>query len=161
MRLEVDDIFKLLSDIPDPEIPVLNIVELGIVRSVSILEGQYHIKITPTYSGCPATEYIDKEIRKKLDENELDYVLEKQLSPAWTTDWITVEARQKLQDYGIAPPEQISADKSLLTGDPKHVTCPRCKSKKTKLLSEFGSTPCKSLFTCQDCLETFDYFKCI
>jgi len=161
MAYTKDDILTILSGVPDPEIPVLNIVELGIVREVILNEKNFLIKITPTYSGCPATEFIDKEIRKALDEKNVSYALEKQISPAWTTDWITAEARKKLQDFGIAPPEQKSADKSLLTGDPKNVTCPRCKSRKTQLISEFGSTPCKSMFKCADCLETFDYFKCI
>jgi len=161
MTAEESNILNLLSEIPDPEIPVLNIVELGIIRGIQIDEELTTVKITPTYSGCPATEFIEKEISKALTEKKINFKLELQLSPAWTTDWITEGARKKLQDYGIAPPEQKSADKSLLTSDPKHVTCPQCKSRNTTLISEFGSTPCKSMYKCTDCLEPFDYFKCI
>ena len=161
MTAEENKILDLLSSSPDPEIPVLNIVELGIIRGIEKGDEFTKVKITPTYSGCPATEFIEKEISKTLKENNIPFQLELQLSPAWTTDWITLGARKKLQEYGIAPPEQKSADKSLLTGDPKNVTCPQCKSRNTSLISEFGSTPCKSMYKCADCLEPFDYFKCI
>ncbi len=161
MTHSTNDIWRLLSEIPDPEIPVLNIVELGIIRSVTLESDVFSISVTPTYTGCPASEFIDKEIKSKLLHARIAFDLKKQISPSWTTDWITDEGRKKLQDYGIAPPEQSSADKSLLTGDPKQVTCPQCKSRNTEVISEFGSTPCKSLFRCHDCLEAFDYFKCI
>ncbi len=146
-------LFDLLSDVPDPEIPVINIVELGIVRDV-VLNGPAQVIITPTYTGCPATFLITQMIRKKLDENGFEHVdIKNQLSPAWTTDWITQEAKDKLRAYGIDPPAS-SKDRDA------KATCPRCGSVNSQLVSEFGSTPCKSFYTCKDCLEPFDRFKC-
>ncbi len=145
-------IFDLLCQVPDPEIPVVNIVELGIVRDV--LADPQQVIITPTYTGCPATHFITQMIREKLDENGFDKMeIKNQLSPAWTTDWITPEAKVKLKAYGIDPPA-MSADKHA------QACCPRCNSTNTKLISEFGSTPCKALYSCKDCLEPFDRFKC-
>ena len=158
-----DDILSLLSEIPDPEIPVITIVELGVIRDIH-LSGEHSIElnITPTYSGCPAMKQIEDDVRKKLSENGFSTVkINTVFSPAWTTDWITPEAKEKLRKYGIAPPEHTTEDKNWLTGKHTTVTCPRCKSRNTKLISQFGSTACKALYQCQDCLEPFDYFKCI
>lgn len=157
------NILSLLSEIPDPEIPVITIVELGVIRNVRpINETSIELDITPTYSGCPAMKQIEDDVRKKLKEKGFtDIKINTVFSPPWTTDWITPEAKEKLRQYGIAPPEHSSVDKSWLTGKPKTVACPRCKSTNTKIVSQFGSTACKALYQCQDCLEPFDYFKCI
>jgi ring-1,2-phenylacetyl-CoA epoxidase subunit PaaD len=156
-------ILNLLSEIPDPEIPVITIVELGVVRSVKDLGNDaIEVIITPTYSGCPAMKQMEDDVVSKLKENGFKTVNVKMVySPAWTTDWLSQEAKLKLQKYGIAPPEESTTDKSFITGKHKAVTCPRCKSKNTLLVSQFGSTACKALYKCSDCLETFDYFKCI
>lgn len=156
-------IISLLSEIPDPEIPVISIIELGVIRDIEIItSSSIHLKITPTYSGCPAMKQIEDDVKKKMMENGFtDISIETIYSPAWTTDWITPEAKEKLKAYGIAPPEHTSEDKSWITGKPKIVRCPQCKSSNTKLISQFGSTACKALYQCLDCLEPFDYFKCI
>lgn len=156
-------IFTLLSEIPDPEIPVISIIELGVIRNIEIInDTTISLKITPTYSGCPAMKQIEDDVRKKLSENGFTTIDIKTIfSPPWTTDWITPEAKEKLRKYGIAPPENSTEDKSWLTGKEKKIACPRCKSINTKLISQFGSTACKALYQCQDCLEPFDYFKCI
>lgn len=157
-----ENIYALLNEIPDPEIPVISIVELGVIRDVNAHGKEVTIKITPTYSGCPAMKQMEDDVRKKLQENGFEkIVIDTVYSPAWTTDWLSAEAKLKLQNYGIAPPEESTNDKSFLTGHPKTVTCPHCKSKNTVLVSQFGSTACKALYKCNDCLEAFDYFKCI
>ncbi len=160
--LTKEKIRELISVIPDPEIPVITIAELGVIRDV-IVEGEnVEIKITPTYSGCPAMKQMEDDVVSKLKQNGFKTVNVKMVySPAWTTDWLSQEAKLKLQKYGIAPPEESTTDKSFITGKHKAVTCPRCKSKNTLLVSQFGSTACKALYKCSDCLETFDYFKCI
>lgn len=146
----------------DPEIPVLSLVDLGVVRKAEITNGIPHITITPTYSGCPAMKVMEEEIEAVLKGSGFeDFEIETVLAPAWTTDWITEKGRKALEDYGIAPPEQSTSDKNTLLGHPKEVTCPNCKSRETKMLSQFGSTPCKALYQCIDCKEPFDYFKCI
>ncbi|MDO9000808.1 MAG: 1,2-phenylacetyl-CoA epoxidase subunit PaaD [Bacteroidota bacterium] len=160
--LTKENIFSLLSEIPDPEIPVISIVELGVVRDVIISGKDIEIIITPTYSGCPAMKQMEDDVRKKMQEQGFENIkITTVYNPAWTTDWLSEEAKLKLQEYGIAPPEEITTDKSFLTGKPKNVTCPRCKSKNTIMISQFGSTACKALYKCNDCLEAFDYFKCI
>ncbi len=158
-----DRIFAILSEIPDPEIPVISIVELGVVRDAKDLGNEeIEVSITPTYSGCPAMKQMEDDVVSKLIEKGYRKVHVKMVySPAWTTDWLSEEAKLKLQKYGIAPPEEVTSDKSFLTGKHKAVTCPRCKSKNTALVSQFGSTACKALYKCNECLETFDYFKCI
>ncbi|MCD6018284.1 MAG: phenylacetate-CoA oxygenase, PaaJ subunit [Bacteroidetes bacterium] len=158
-----ENILSLLSEIPDPEIPVITIVELGVIREITLIDDtSIELKITPTYSGCPAMQQIEDDVRKKLQEHGFSSIkINMVFSPPWTTDWLTEEAKDKLQKYGIAPPEHTTEDKSWLSGKPKSVTCPRCKSKNTKLISQFGSTACKALYQCQECLEPFDYFKCI
>ncbi|MDP3555889.1 MAG: 1,2-phenylacetyl-CoA epoxidase subunit PaaD [Bacteroidota bacterium] len=160
--LTKENIFSLLSEIPDPEIPVISIVELGVVRDVIISGKDIEIIITPTYSGCPAMKQMEDDVRKKMQEQGFENIkITTVYNPAWTTDWLSEEAKLKLQEYGIAPPEEVTTDKSFLTGKPKNVTCPRCKSKNTIMISQFGSTACKALYKCNDCLEAFDYFKCI
>ena len=158
-----EEIFSILSEIPDPEIPVITIVELGVVRdAVELPDNSIEITITPTYSGCPAMKQMEDDVVSKLKEHGFKEVKIRMVySPAWTTDWLTTEAKLKLQQYGIAPPEESTNDKSFITGKHKAVTCPRCKSKNSVLISQFGSTACKALYKCNDCLETFDYFKCI
>lgn len=156
------DIFTLLDAIPDPEIPVISIVELGVIRRVTSQDKTVEVTITPTYSGCPAMRQMEDDVRKKLLENGFETVnIHMVYQPAWTTDWLGAEAKLKLQKYGIAPPEESTSDKSFLSGKPKQVTCPHCKGRNTLLVSQFGSTACKALYKCQDCLEAFDYFKCI
>jgi ring-1,2-phenylacetyl-CoA epoxidase subunit PaaD len=162
MPLDKDQIFSLLSEIPDPEIPVISIEELGILRDV-IIEGEScKIIITPTYSGCPAMKVIEDDIRKKLGDAGISNIeIELVYNPAWTTDWITDAAKEKLRAYGIAPPEHTSFDKGLLTGKPKNLRCPQCDSADVEMISQFGSTACKALYRCLNCREPFDYFKCL
>lgn len=156
-------IWNILSEIPDPEIPVITIVDLGVLREVEVLSNKVIITITPTYSGCPAMKLFEDEITKTLNEKGIENVeLKMVYSPAWTTDWMSDEALQKLKDYGIAPPVKGSQDKGVLfQNGPKIVQCPQCGSENTTLKSQFGSTACKALYQCQECLEPFDYFKCI
>ncbi|TNE56157.1 MAG: phenylacetate-CoA oxygenase subunit PaaJ [Bacteroidetes bacterium] len=156
-----DDIWKLLEGVPDPEIPVLSILDLGIVRDVTLEENSCTITITPTYSGCPAMKYIEEEIERTLSASiSLPLEVKTVLSPAWTTDWISESGRSKLKDYGIAPPEN-EVDKSVLFAEPTVVPCPRCDSSDTKMVSQFGSTACKAQYQCNQCHEPFDYFKCL
>ncbi|MFM7217902.1 MAG: 1,2-phenylacetyl-CoA epoxidase subunit PaaD [Bacteroidota bacterium] len=159
---QVDDIRGILASIPDPEIPVITIDELGILRDILVeADGKIRVKITPTYSGCPAMMAIEKEIRAVLKANGYEKVeVELVYSPVWTTDWIPESAKEKLRQYGIAPPPRSSSDKSVLSLHPKTVLCPRCGSSRTTLVSQFGSTACKALYKCDDCLEPFDHFKC-
>ena len=151
------DLFSLLSQIPDPEIPVINIVELGIVRDAKFLDkNSVQIIITPTYSACPAMYNIEEDIIKLFKEKGISAKVTTQMFPIWTTDWITDEAREKLREYGITPPEKGS-DKDHLNIPKK---CPRCGSENTTQISRFGSTLCKASYQCNDCREPFDYFKC-
>lgn len=151
----------LLSDIPDPEIPVLTLADLGIIREISIEGKKPVITITPTYIGCPAMKVFEDDIIQKLKDNGYrDVEVKKSLSPAWTTDWMSESGRNKLRAYGICPPLGTS-DKTYLQREKKSITCPRCASQNTEMISSFGSTPCKSLYKCLDCKEPFDYFKCI
>jgi len=160
--VSTEEIWAILSEVPDPEIPVINVVEMGIVRDVKISGGLVEVVITPTYSGCPAMKAIEEDIEEVLREKKIaNYHIRTVLSPAWTTDWMTDEAREKLRETGIAPPEKDSADKNVLLGKVRVVKCPRCDSKSTHMISQFGSTACKALYKCDDCLEPFDYFKCI
>jgi len=151
-----------LHEIPDPEIPVIDIVELGVIRDINSQNDSIEVTITPTYSGCPAMKQMEDDIKKKLSEKGYKEVKIKTIfNPPWTTDWITEEAKEKLNEYGIAPPEHSSIDKAVLLGKERVVKCPRCASTNTKIISQFGSTACKALYQCIDCLEPFDYFKCI
>ena len=155
-----DEILRWLSQVPDPEIPVLSITDLGIVRDVEIGE-RVTVALSPTYSGCPATEVIEKSVLDALQDHGIDDVeIKRVLSPPWTTDWITEEGRDKLRDYGIAPPERGTGKRALLRGE-RQVACPRCAATATELVSEFGSTACKASYRCTECLEPFEYFKCI
>ncbi len=155
-------LWEILDQVMDPEIPVLSLVDLGVIRKVEFVAGNPEITITPTYSGCPAMKVMEEDITARLNREGFSKIeIKTVLSPAWTTDWITEKGRKELQNYGIAPPEQSTADKNVLLGHPKEITCPLCKSRETKMLSQFGSTPCKALYQCNDCQEPFDYFKCI
>ncbi|MCB0641011.1 MAG: phenylacetate-CoA oxygenase subunit PaaJ [Phaeodactylibacter sp.] len=155
------DIAAKLSSVSDPEIPVLSIMDMGVVRDVEVQGKEVLVKITPTYSGCPAMDMIAAEIKMTLDQAGYQTKVELILAPAWTTDWLTENGRRKLEAYGIAAPLEESADKLALLGESRLVPCPQCGSTNTKMLSQFGSTACKALFQCQDCLEPFDYFKCL
>ena len=156
------EVWKVLEQIPDPEIPVISITELGVVRDVKVDGSSIAIKITPTYSGCPATNVFEQDIKTEMDKLGFEQVaISFQYSPAWTTDWLNEEAREKLRKFGIAPPEGTTKDKKFLLGEDPTVRCPQCKSTNTVMTSQFGSTACKSLYKCNDCLEPFDYFKCI
>ncbi len=154
-------LFEILETVSDPEIPVLSIMEMGVVRSAQLENGVVQVKITPTYSGCPAMDVIGDDIKKAFREKGLKAEVELVLSPAWTTDWITPKGRLALEKYGIAAPLNETADKEALLGNKKVVKCPQCGSFNTKLVSQFGSTACKALFQCENCLEPFDYFKCL
>jgi ring-1,2-phenylacetyl-CoA epoxidase subunit PaaD len=153
-------LWQLLARIPDPEIPVLSIVDLGIVRYVRCAaDGALHVGITPTYTGCPATAAIRAAARAALDAAGFSAArLEEVLSPPWTSDWISPAGRAKLEAFGIAPPLPAAAAQS---GAPGPVRCPRCGSPATERISEFGSTPCKAHYVCSACREPFDHFKCI
>lgn len=156
------EIWEILKSVVDPEIPVLTIADMGIIRDVVHTTDSTEVSITPTYSGCPAMEAISTDIKTALTQKGYKNVVVKTiLSPAWTTDWITEEGKRKLLEYGIAPPENETAEKGVLFGKVKSVSCPRCKSQQTTMISNFGSTACKALWKCEDCKEPFDYFKCI
>jgi ring-1,2-phenylacetyl-CoA epoxidase subunit PaaD len=154
-------VWELLAQVPDPEIPILNVVELGVIRHVrERADGGVTVGVSPTYTGCPATEVIQASIKARLGEAGLDARVDSVLSPPWTSDWLTPSAREKLRDYGIAPPAHSVASPRHLFRDPT-VHCPRCASARTERVSEFASTPCKALYRCTSCLEPFEYFKCI
>jgi ring-1,2-phenylacetyl-CoA epoxidase subunit PaaD len=169
MRPDTDQIWSWLSQVPDPEIPVILITDLGIVRDVGWDGDTLVVTVTPTYSGCPATSLINFEIDRHLREQGIsDIRIVRQLSPPWTTDWIAAGARDRLRAYGIAPPIDGTAASGALPGRIARlgggnmvVACPRCGSEATEEVSRFGSTPCKAAWRCRDCLEPFDYFKCI
>lgn len=147
------DIWELLKQVPDPEIPAINLVELGVVRHVERIDetGRLIITITPTYTGCPAKKLFQDLIIEKLEEHGYtDVEIISKLHPAWTTEWLSEETKAKMMREGISPPT---------IGD-RTITCPQCKSINTKLISQFGSTPCQSLYACNDCKEPFNYFKC-
>ncbi len=163
LNMDRDTIFKILEQVPDPEIPIISIKELGILQDVKYDNetGQVTVYITPTYTGCPAMDMITVNIKSALEDQGLTQVnVVSMLEPIWTTDWITDEGRQKLLEYGIAPPAQKSNDASFLKGESPLVHCPQCNSSDTEMISLFGSTACKSLYKCKSCLEPFDYFKC-
>ena len=147
------------SAVVDPEIPVLTIADLGVLREVRIAGGRVEVAITPTYSGCPAMNMIALEIELALQRAGFaDPKISTVLTPAWTTDWMSAEGRRKLREYGIAPPQQAASRRALF--GVQRVECPQCGSADTELLSEFGSTSCKALWRCRSCREPFDYFKC-
>ncbi|MAZ15204.1 MAG: phenylacetate-CoA oxygenase subunit PaaJ [Ahrensia sp.] len=149
------------ASVPDPEVPCVTVADLGILRSVDIdADGVAVARVTPTYSGCPATLAIELAVETALREAGFETRVERVLSPAWTTNWIGADAREKLREYGIAPPVEASGSIRSLFGETE-VACPRCGSTETARVSEFGSTPCKAHYRCEACLEPFDYFKCI
>lgn len=155
------DVRALLETVADPEIPVLSVIDLGIVRDIIIEPGRIEVCVAPTYTGCPATEVIEGSILARLRQSGLSGVtIRRVLSPPWTTDWLTEEGRRKLRAYGIAPPQGGSGKRDLLGTSPG-IRCPRCSTSNTTRVSEFGSTPCKASFKCDECLEPFEYFKCI
>ena len=148
------------SSVLDPEVPCVTVGELGILRSVVLEDGTAIARLTPTYSGCPAVLAIELAVETALLNAGFEARIERVMSPAWTTDWITPEGRLKLKEYGIAPPVKGTGSKLALFGETT-VSCPRCDSSDTEKLSEFGSTACKAQYRCTKCLEPFDYFKCI
>lgn len=149
LKYSKKEILNLLSEIPDPEIPVINISELEILREVMVTGDEVEVVITPTYSGCPAMKQIEDDIVSKLKENGIENIkVTSVFSPAWTTDWMSIEAREKLRKFGIAPPSK------------QKVQCPHCGSENVDVVSQFGSTACKALYRCNGCKEPFDYFKC-
>jgi ring-1,2-phenylacetyl-CoA epoxidase subunit PaaD len=152
-------ILAILEKVTDPEIPVLSILDLGIVRDIKLTDDEIEVFITPTYSGCPAMDVMAINIKATLLREGFKKIkITQQLSPAWTTDWMTENGKEKLKSYGIAPPVTKVFDKNYL--ETLVVECPQCHSLNTKLISQFGSTPCKALYHCNNCLEPFDYFKC-
>ncbi|WKZ69788.1 MAG: 1,2-phenylacetyl-CoA epoxidase subunit PaaD [Melioribacteraceae bacterium] len=160
--ISTNKLFEYLSNIPDPEIPVINIVEMGIVRDIESIGDELVVKITPTYSGCPAMKSIEQEIIAELKLKGFDKVLVKNTyTPAWSTDLLTDEAKRKLKEYGIAPPEGKAEDEFYRDLITKPIECPYCNSRETKLTSQFGSTACKSLHYCNSCQQPFEHFKCI
>ena len=167
-----DQVWAWLHEVEDPEIPVVSIVDLGIVRDVHWEDGELGVEcvvtLTPTYSGCPATHVIARDVKETLNARGISLVrLQTRLSPAWTTDWLSAQGRENLREYGIAPPGGPGAEQYIRIGDiggrtsvsPDGLACPRCASPKVALVSPFGSTPCKALYRCTDCLEPFDVFK--
>ena len=166
----LEQVWAWLGEVPDPEIPVISVVDLGIVRDVAFdaASAEFVVTITPTYSGCPAMQVIAEDVEQALRARGLTRVrVQEQLTPAWTTDWMSAAGKAALQGYGIAPPVQHVIDISGLSkGVKRHairqpdVACPHCGSMHTRLTSQFGSTPCKALYGCLDCREPFDYFKC-
>jgi ring-1,2-phenylacetyl-CoA epoxidase subunit PaaD len=167
-RVSESEVWRWLAAVPDPEIPAVSVIDLGIVRGVrwddDAKPAKLIVTVTPTYSGCPATEVIADSIRGMLQQHGVEpAVIETRLSPAWTTDWMSPAAREKLHGYGIAPPaEQVIDSSQILRRSSRQivVACPRCGSAHTECVSQFGSTPCKALYRCLDCREPFDYFKC-
>jgi ring-1,2-phenylacetyl-CoA epoxidase subunit PaaD len=166
-----EQVWAWLREVEDPEIPVISIVDLGIVRDVQWEDGDMGtecvVTLTPTYSGCPATHVIAQEVEQALHSHGVSRVrLRTRISPAWTTDWLTAEGQQKLREYGIAPPGGSAAQQHIRIDDiggrattSIQPACPRCESRQVVLVSHFGSTPCKALYRCRDCLEPFDHFK--
>lgn len=150
-------LYALLENVADPEIPVLTLRDLGVLRDISVADDEITVTITPTYAGCPAMEAMRADIESTLRQaGYRRYKVRQQLSPAWSTDWMSDSGRQKLLDYGIAPPVTRQGK-----NDESPILCPQCGSKESKKISEFGSTACKALYQCQSCREPFDYFKCL
>ena len=151
----------ILRQVSDPEIPVLSIMDMGVVRSATVVEDTVKVEITPTYSGCPAMDVIGDDIQSALSRAGYKADISLILYPAWTTDWITPRGRKALEDYGIAAPLEANADKSVLLEGKRLVKCTNCGSMNTRMVSQFGSTACKAQFQCEECKEPFDYFKCL
>lgn len=160
-QIDKKQIYQWLREVRDPEIPVLNVVEMGIVCKVQVYNKQTTVHITPTYSGCPAMSAIENNIRSHLKKKGLQEVkVKKDFSASWTTDWMTREARQKLKEFGIAPPEHRAQKNAHRPLAEKSIACPYCDSTRTSLQSEFGSTACKAQFYCKECEQAFEHFKC-
>ncbi|SDB55352.1 ring-1,2-phenylacetyl-CoA epoxidase subunit PaaD [Flavobacteriaceae bacterium MAR_2010_188] len=155
------ELIPILEQVFDPEIPVLSIMDMGIVRSVKIDGKIVTVELTPTYSGCPAMDVIGDDVKSALKEAGYTAHIELVLAPAWTTDWITPKGRAALEKYGVAAPLSATADKDALLGNKKILKCTNCGSTNTQMISQFGSTACKAMFKCETCQETFDYFKCL
>jgi ring-1,2-phenylacetyl-CoA epoxidase subunit PaaD len=153
-------IITILETVLDPEVPVLTVVDLGIIRGIEIQDDEVIVKITPTYTGCPAMQMIEANIHAALDKEGIKNKIVTIISPAWTTDWMSEKGKEKLKNYGIAPPVRHAKVTTGLFEEEDVIHCPRCNSENTKKISEFGSTACKALYQCQDCKEPFDYFKC-
>lgn len=162
VRLNIDpELRAILEQVSDPEIPVLSVMDLGVVREV-VKEGNVvKIKLTPTYSGCPAMDTMAMDIGEALKAGGYESEIKMVLSPAWSSDWISDKGRKKLEAYGVAAPLSESMDKRALLDGERILKCTNCGSTNTKMISQFGSTACKALFQCEDCLEPFDYFKCL
>ena len=154
-------LLPILEQVSDPEIPVLTVLDLGVIREATEIDHMVYVKLTPTYSGCPAMDVIGDDLKIAFAPLGKKVNVELVLDPAWSTDWISESGLQKMEAYGIARPLSESADKQVLLEGEKKVICPQCKSTNTHLVSQFGSTACKALFKCQACLEPFDYFKCL
>jgi ring-1,2-phenylacetyl-CoA epoxidase subunit PaaD len=153
-------VWDWLGQIPDPEIPVLSLVDLGVIREVRFDGDTLTVAVTPTYSGCPATAIINLDIETALRARGVEKLrIERRLSPPWTTAWMSEDGRRKLREYDVAPPASDAPGMARLAGTP--AACPRCGSTRARRVSAFGSTPCKANYVCEDCLEPFDYFKCI
>jgi ring-1,2-phenylacetyl-CoA epoxidase subunit PaaD len=165
MVINATEVWAWLEEVKDPEVPVLSVVELGIIRDVSVDEGAVTVKITPTYSGCPAMHEIEQEIRRALGRHGVDTVrLETVYAPAWTTDWIGDAAKEKLRAYGIAPPGRVSDSPNVIaiqSRRPSRVPCPFCGSQETELRSFYGSTACKAIQFCRSCQQPFEEFKAL
>ena len=161
IHIDNDKIKAILTEVCDPEIPVLSIMDMGIIRGVETHGQKVHIKITPTYSGCPAMDTIATDIKLAMDKEGYQTSVELVLAPAWSTDWITENGRKRLEEYGIAAPLSEQLDKRALIDEERIVKCTNCGSTNTSMVSQFGSTACKALFKCNECLEPFDYFKCL
>ncbi|PQJ14330.1 phenylacetate-CoA oxygenase subunit PaaJ [Nonlabens tegetincola] len=155
------DVLDILESVSDPEIPVLSVIDLGVIRSVQLDEDHVTIQLTPTYSGCPAMDVIGDDLDRAFAKAGYTTTIQLIMSPPWTTDWITERGRKAMEEYGIAAPLEPTADKDVLLNNKKLVKCTNCGSTNTKLVSQFGSTACKAMFQCDDCLEPFDYFKCL
>jgi len=153
-----EEIFDLLSAIADPEIPVVSIAEIGMLRDVCITEDGCEVIITPTYTGCPAMGIIEADIKALLDSKGIKSNVKLSYTPAWTTDWISDVAKEKMRKYGIAPPEHSSCGNIVVAEE--HIACPQCSSTNTEVISRYGATACKALYRCNDCKEPFEYFKC-
>ncbi|WP_170785986.1 1,2-phenylacetyl-CoA epoxidase subunit PaaD [Ruegeria lacuscaerulensis] len=152
MAVTEAEVWDWLENVPDPEIPVISVVDLGVIRGVDVRNDSVTVTITPTYSGCPAMAVIALDIETELSRNGIDNLdIQTRIAPAWTTDWLSPKGRARLEEFGIAPPQPA--------GGPER--CPHCKSEQVEKISQFGSTPCKAQWRCMDCLEPFDYFKCI
>ena len=160
-HIEDQKILEAIYSVSDPEIPVLTVVDMGIIHKLEQRGQTVYLEIIPTYTGCPAMDTIAADITVALDKIGYHTEIKQMLSPAWTTDMISEEGRKKLEEYGIAPPLDADKDKAVLLNGKRMVPCTNCGSTNTSMVSQFGSTPCKALFKCEDCLEPFDYFKCL